>query len=156
MRISMLFALLVLGCDDSGPITHPDDAGATDAVADVPVSADASIPDGGCASNTECTGDGGSRYLRCIDYHCRECRRDSDCTGNPIALGPRCAGHADAGTSLHCVCGSADGGTLDCAGNPNGPVCQGVPGFCGCTAPSDCPSGSCVPDDYVGGSLCAP
>jgi len=150
MRISVLLVVLA-GCDDTGPVVpRGDDGGPAATDASIPIDLAVDFPDGSCTSNEACRGDGGSRYLSCLQGRCSECEVNSDC--DTAALGRCCVGN-------HCVCGEncSDGGsTADCVGNPNGPVCMGVPAYCGCSSPPDCPSGTCATDDYVAGFVCAP
>jgi len=153
MRRLIWLAAVTWGCDDSGPITPPIDTGSMADVHDAAVDlGPADLGDVECVAANTCVADGTARYLRdCVGHQCVECGDDSDCVGR--ALGPACVGG-------RCVCQIPDGGPSashpDCADNPNGPLCSGFPAFCGCTQPSDCASGTCASDPYVGGMVCAP
>jgi len=144
MRACILIATLSWGCGGPGDVDRRSDGGTTAAP-------DAAIPDSGgdatgsgCESTT-CPPDGaGSRFqLVCVNGQCVECQDDGDCTANPLALGERCSAN-------RCICDAQD----DCITNPNGPLCMGSPRFCGCAEGTDCPSGVCEPNSYVGGSIC--
>lgn len=146
MRTLLLLAAMA-GCDNSGVVVTRGADGNT-SQGGVPFDLSGDFPDGGCEA---CIGDGRSPYLSCSGHRCLECSNDSDCA-TAAALGPRCV-------VGRCTCVPGDGGSgTDCIGNANGPICSGLPAFCGCTSPTDCPSGICAPDedDYVGGSVCAP
>jgi hypothetical protein len=143
--------LLPLACDDGGPVVRRADGGAAQTGVDAAVPPDVFVPDGACLGDEACGEKLGGRYLRCVRFRCVECAAGSACDDR--SLGGECVGAEDGGSGItHCVCRS-DG---DCAGRATGPRCLGVPGYCGCTAGADCPSGTCAPDDYVAGSVCVP
>lgn len=92
-------------------------------------------PDGFCMTNTDCVIN--AFKVTCLvnpsdksKNQCVECQADTDCTGTPRALGPKCDK-----TNMICYCDDDP----ECASNKNGAACLQKPGgYCGCEKDTNC------------------